>query len=213
MWGLLTFLALAVAASTLVAGHYALVPLVLRSRLSRDERRLLDFGCGAGKNARLLARLMPRLRIAGVDVDAALWTSDASGGRRRVSPRASHRAVVYDGRLLPFRDAAFDSSIAAYVLHHVHAPDLAALLSELRRVTRGRLYVFEDCIETRYERAAFAHHAGPNALARSGVAWRDVFAAAGYRVVETRPIHRWCWPVVNGCASYLVPRMLFVLEG
>jgi hypothetical protein len=44
---------------------------------------------------------------------------------------------------LPFPDGRFGAAIAAHVLEHVQSPQIA--LSELRRVTRGPIYVLTPC--------------------------------------------------------------------
>jgi SAM-dependent methyltransferase len=50
--------------------------------------------------------------------------------------------VLYDGRRMPFRDGAFDACLALYVLHHTQDP--AAVLGEMKRVSRRRLIVVEE---------------------------------------------------------------------
>ena len=50
--------------------------------------------------------------------------------------------VIYDGEHMPFADGAFDTSIAMYVLHHTADP--AAVLREMKRVTRNRLILVEE---------------------------------------------------------------------
>src|SRR4051794_27996066 len=81
--------------------QHRLVPrLVLRHRRP-EERELLDFGSGEGKNAQWLLHLEPSLRITCTDV----------------TDRNRHfETVVYDGGTLPFPDDAFDSTLVSYVL-------------------------------------------------------------------------------------------------
>lgn len=50
--------------------------------------------------------------------------------------------VLYDGARMPFADGAFDVSLAMYVLHHT--PDPAAVLAEMKRVTRRRIILVEE---------------------------------------------------------------------
>jgi SAM-dependent methyltransferase len=50
--------------------------------------------------------------------------------------------VLYDGEHMPFRDGAFDASLAMYVLHHT--PDPATVLAEMKRVSRKRVILVEE---------------------------------------------------------------------
>ena len=57
----------------------------------------------------------------------------------RAATRQGVRMVRFDGRSIPFLDGSFDVSLVSNVLHH--ASDPAALLREVRRVTRKRIIV------------------------------------------------------------------------
>lgn len=155
--------------------------------------RLLDVGCGGGALAASLAAAVPGLHAEGAETH----------------PRGGEPVPVtaYDGRSLPFPDAAFHVVTVADVLHH--DPDPVAVLRECARVA-ARLVVVKD------------HHPGgrlPLAHARiclmdwaantgygvkclydypAAAGWRARFAAAGLCVQEEltslqlypRP-HRW----------------------
>ncbi|OBA59939.1 hypothetical protein A5647_15800 [Mycobacterium sp. 1100029.7] len=92
---------------------------------------VLDFGSGRGHLSALIAR-------AGFDC----YTTDVMDYR---GPDAGHlpfrqMASPVD---VPYADDMFDSAIVKTVLHHVDAPDLIPLLTNLRRVAR-RLIIEED---------------------------------------------------------------------
>jgi SAM-dependent methyltransferase len=198
----LAALAAAIALILLVRAVYLqhrLVPrLVLRHRRP-EERELLDFGCGQGKNAHILKSLAPSLRITGTDV----------------TDRNRHfETVLYDGGTLPFPDDSFDSTLVAYVLHHVPAADQPRLLAEVLRVTRGRVYVFEDSIDTRLDRCLCRQHLGKSDREggfNSQAGWQTAFLAAGFTVEHSQRLHRLTWPFACGCNVYVVPRVFFVL--
>jgi len=83
--------------------------------------RVLDFGAGAGDQARQLQEL--GFDVAAIDIDC--------------SPHLAHRVfpvASYDGRRLPFADAAFDVVMSSNVLEHV--ADLSGTLRELTRVLK-----------------------------------------------------------------------------
>jgi SAM-dependent methyltransferase len=85
--------------------------------------RVLDVGCGS----RPYEHLVAAREYVGLELDTA-----ENRGRGKAD-------LFYDGRTLPFADAAFDAVICNQVLEHVFEPD--AFVGELARVLRrgGRL--------------------------------------------------------------------------
>ena len=84
---------------------------------------VLDVGAGTGAAARA-ARAAGVAQVVAVDAAFGMLTHDPGG----------QVAAVGDVRSLPFRAAAFDASVAAFVLNHLSAP--VEGLAEMRRVTR-----------------------------------------------------------------------------
>lgn len=113
-------------------GRRAVIDAVLDGLAPADERpRILDAGCGSGRNMVELAR---RGRVSGLELAPA---SLEEARRRDVGP-------VLPGSLdepLPFGDSSFDVAVALDVLEHVQ--DDRAALRELARVlvAGGRLVV------------------------------------------------------------------------
>lgn len=110
--------------------------LAVEAVLEARPQRVLEVGCGPGEAAE-------RIGSSGVEVVAL----DSS---KRMVELACARGVdarVGDAQALPFEDASFDGALAAWMLYHVPAPDLA--LSELARVLRpgGRLVVVTNRAE------------------------------------------------------------------
>jgi SAM-dependent methyltransferase len=85
-----------------------------------EAGRVLDVGCGDGRLAEGIRARRPRLDFEGVEV----------------KPRPGTRIPVtgFDGRRLPFADAAFDAALAVDTFHH--ADDADALLTECARAAR-----------------------------------------------------------------------------
>jgi len=101
---------------------YALV-----SRYAAPGARLLDVGCGVGYGAAIVAGTVAE--YVGVDVapDAIAYAQ-----ARHAGPQT--RFATYDGRRLPFGDAAFGVVTTFQVIEHV--ADVEAFVAELDRVAR-----------------------------------------------------------------------------
>ena len=97
----------------------AIAPLLPRSA------RILDVGCGDGLLAEELLRARPDLRIEGVDV--------------LIRDGTPIPVRQFDGKRLPFPDDQFDATMAVDVFHH--AQDPAALLAEMKRVSRDMIVI------------------------------------------------------------------------
>ncbi|MEV6823579.1 class I SAM-dependent methyltransferase [Amycolatopsis sp. NPDC051102] len=91
--------------------------------------RVLDLGCGYGKNARRLTGA--GYRVAGADISA----SAVARARRLVGPEVP--LVAADATELPWPDASFDVALDIGCLHCMPAGDRPAAARELARVLTG----------------------------------------------------------------------------
>lgn len=88
--------------------------------------RVLDLGCGFGKNARVLAEC--GVEVHGLDI------SQAAVARARQLLGGEHGLVVGSADRLPFRSATFDAVMDVGCLHCMHAADRPTAVSEIARV-------------------------------------------------------------------------------
>jgi SAM-dependent methyltransferase len=97
---------------------------------SWDGKRVLDFGCGAGRTLRHLVERAPRAELHGCDVDGPSihWLEKHLSPPLQVFQNAERSP-------LPYRDDAFDLVYALSVFTHITEP-WAEWLLELRRVLR-----------------------------------------------------------------------------
>jgi ubiquinone/menaquinone biosynthesis C-methylase UbiE len=101
---------------------------------------VLDVGCGTGVFASRVREALPRARVWGVDLVAAMLTQ---GGARWRSEPGRLAAVQADSERLPFADGTFDVVTCSNSFHHYPHQDRAVV--EMRRVLRpgGRLLLVD----------------------------------------------------------------------
>ena len=115
--------------------------------------RILDFGCGMGDTSNMLRGMLAQGAGTAADKDEVDITSvDVYRSERWVGGPSTR--VVYDGNLLPFRDAEFDLAVAGQVLHHI--PDNETSTRELCRVATHVLVV-EDLVRRGTGQETFCH--------------------------------------------------------
>lgn len=144
-------------------------------------RRVLDLGAGEGYVAAALRR------------HTAVWTCAADVG---AFAREAGPYIVYDGARLPFANAAFDTTLILFTLHHCITP--AAVLDEAIRVTRSRLLVLESVYRNRLDRfwldlldrrLNHFRHGGRMSVPlafRTPEGWRALFTSHGLVTVTTQ---------------------------
>lgn len=141
--------------------------------LSRQDR-LVEIGSGPGS-------VLVEFRRAGFQVDA-LDVADHSYSET-LAP------TLYDGRVMPYADGAYDTALLLTVLHHVSAPE--ELLREAARVAR-RVVIIEDVYEGAWQRKytkvadsitnlEFLGHPHSN---RSDAEWRETFSRLNLRLLH-----------------------------
>ena len=116
------------------------------AEIDRDGARefsVLDVGAGSGELLRVLARWARgagrRARLVGLELNAR-----ASRGILEESREFSEiSAVRGDALRLPFADGAFDYCMCSLFAHHFRDETLVAVLREMVRVARRRVYVID----------------------------------------------------------------------
>jgi SAM-dependent methyltransferase len=99
------------------------------------NRDVLDFGCGHGMAATVLAR--HGSRVIGFDLSPG-YVQEAH--LRAISNQVAARFVVANGEALPFADESFDAIWGCAILHHLN---LVRASAEIHRVLRpGGVAVF-----------------------------------------------------------------------
>lgn len=111
-------------------------------RYIRDDWRLLDAGCGSGREACRMARLVPRGEVVGIDLAAGMVaTSYRSARAKGLDNTAFIQADV--GDLPDLLDGAFDLAYSLLAHHHYPEPE-AATRAIYRSLRPGGLYAVID---------------------------------------------------------------------
>jgi arsenite methyltransferase len=154
--------------------------LLDRLPLHGDEW-VLDAGCGRGAVLTMVAKLLPRGQVTGLD----LWTRDQSGNspaatrRNLAAEGVRDRCEIRTGNLLamPFPDDTFDLVVSSMAIHNIDERDLRhhdrrfQALDEVLRVLRpgGRLLI------TDFWSATYARHLrerGVEGVEQRALGWR-----------------------------------------
>jgi SAM-dependent methyltransferase len=109
-----------------------LYPINWLTRWIKGER-IVDLGCNFGWNSGFYKIYSTAKHyVVGVDLDMD-FVKKARGWL--------DEAVCADVRYLPFRDKAFNNSIAIEVLEHLPSEDAVKMISEGKRVTDGDMFL------------------------------------------------------------------------
>jgi SAM-dependent methyltransferase len=114
----------------------------LKAKTARDlagptPRRILEYGCGTGRNIPRIAARFPGAVVTGCDV-----SEKSLGVARRANPGV---AFFPAGAKAGAPREPFDLVVVANVLHHVPPPERSGVMAEIRSVLSpgGSLVVFE----------------------------------------------------------------------
>jgi arsenite methyltransferase len=130
-------------------GKFVVWAELLHALPLRGAEHVLDMGCGRGAVLGMVAKLVPRGRVVGLD----LWRSRDQSGN---SPEAAWRNLDTEGvrnccelqtgdmRTMPFPDSAFDLVVSSLAIHNIRGSQgRSRAIDEAVRVLRpgGRLLI------------------------------------------------------------------------
>lgn len=137
---------------------------LLAPAIGGDDQTVLEVGCGPGGNLEWLEeRGVPSY---GLDLSGAMLQA----ARRR----GSTRLVQGDASAMAFASEAFDTVITVTVLQHNDDAAARSILTELARVAKSRLHLFEDT-------GSFALHDRASHWLRKPDWYRAELGRLGYR--------------------------------
>jgi ubiquinone/menaquinone biosynthesis C-methylase UbiE len=163
-------------------GVRAVKPLMLEQMRLHRGQRVLEVGCGAGDDVRMIARRVgPSGHVLGIDT-SPLVVAEAT--RRSLDRNLPVEFRVGDVLGIELPDAAVDRCRAERLLMHAHG-EPAAMVGELTRVLRptGRLVAFE-------------------------LDWDTLAIDGAERELTRRIVRSYSDGVANGCVGRTLPRLL-----
>ena len=181
------------------------------ARLGHSVRQILDYGCGDGANAPLLAARFVAERVLGVDVSA----ESIAVARQTNSSRGLHFLCTVEWT----PDATIDLTFTNGVFHHVPPAERTACLGMIRRALRpDGLFAFWENNPwnpgTQYVMSRFAFD--EHAIKISPKEAKRLLSNAGFKILRTdslfyfprqvsflRPAEAWLRPLPLG-GQYLV---------
>lgn len=145
-----------------MASHYGL----------GEEATILDIGCGKGFLLYEFSRILPRARIAGLDISEYAIS--------HAKPEVRPNLRVGSATDLPFEDGTFDLVISINTLHNLRNFELWSALREINRVARGNRYLTVESYRTEREKVNLLYW---QLTCRSFYAveeWEWIFEQVGY---------------------------------
>ena len=165
--------------------------IIARIRAEFEDRalKILDVGCGTGVFAARIREALPRAKVWGVDLVAAML----AGGRSRWRAHRGHVAPVQgDSERLPFATGTFDVVTCANSFHHY--PHQERAVEEMHRVLKpgGRLILVDGSRDSAWGWLIYdvcVAGVEGDVLHASARRVRELFAGCGF--VETvQKVHR-----------------------
>ena len=102
-----------------------------------SNSKVLDIGCGKGFLLFEMIKLIPNLKIYGLDISKYAIANSKS--------EISDKLIIGNANNLPFEDNYFDLVISINTLHCLKCPDLERSLIEMQRVSKKYKYL---CVES-----------------------------------------------------------------
>lgn len=193
-----------------VSGRHAAAVIgeLAREAPGTDAGLIADLGCGRGTTTRLLAELLPRAKVIGADLSAALLTA----AMQRMTGTGRATLVRADFHQLPFLNHSCNLVVAAFCLYHARSPE--SVITEIARclVAGGTAIIavksadsyreldqlvarsgLDPAAETRPSLYQAAHSGNIESLAAASLDVRQV-------IHET---HRFVFPAFADVAEYL----------
>jgi ubiquinone/menaquinone biosynthesis C-methylase UbiE len=137
-----------------------------------SESSVLDVGCAKGFMLYDFQKIIPSIRVAGVDISEYAIAN--------VIPSVKPFTLVYNAKELPFASKSFDLVISITTLHNLPLEECKQAIREVQRVSRKHAFITLDSWHNETERDRMEKW---NLTARTYMSvedWKKLFAEVGY---------------------------------
>jgi len=138
-----------------------------------DSSSILDVGCAKGFMLYDFAKLLPGIKLAGIDISN--YAIDNS--LEEVKPYLR----VGNAKKLPYPDKSFDLVISINTVHNLPLKDCKAAIREIQRVSRKHAFITVDAYRNKEEKKRMEDW-NLTALTYMSVGeWKKLFREVGYK--------------------------------
>ena len=147
-------------------------------RYFRDYYRLaedvcvLDVGCAKGFMLHDFTLLMPKLRVAGLDISPYAYD--------HAMPDVKPFISIENCKELPYPDKSFDLVISINTVHNLQLDECKQAIREIQRVSRVHAYLVVDAWRTEEEQERLYKWVVTCQTAMHVDDWKKLFAEVGY---------------------------------
>ena len=139
----------------------------------KNDAKILDIGCGKGYLLFDLMKLLPDLKLYGLDVSEYAVKNSKEEIKEKIT--------VGNATNLPFKDDYFDLVISINTLHCLEAQDLYKALKEMERVGKKDKYLCVESYRNEVEKANLLYWQVSCEAFNTPKEWKWWFELTGYK--------------------------------
>ena len=137
-----------------------------------SKSSILDVGCGKGFMLYDLSKLIPGIKLRGIDIsEYAIKNS---------KPEIKKMLQVGNANKLPFQDNSFDVVISINTVHNLEPEECSKALSEINRVSKNFSYIIVDAYGNDLEKKQMLAWNLTAKTIMSKEEWKVFFDKSGY---------------------------------
>jgi SAM-dependent methyltransferase len=139
----------------------------------KKNAEVLDVGCAKGFMMHDFKKLMPKMRIKGLDISSYAYDSAISDMKPFI--------VVGNAKKLPFKDKHFDLVISINTVDHLSLEECKKAIKEIQRVTKKDAFISVNAWRTEKEKEKLLKW---NVTAMTNMhvnEWKRLFREVGYK--------------------------------
>jgi SAM-dependent methyltransferase len=133
---------------------------------------VLDVGCGKGFMMYDMAKIIPGIKIRGIDISKYAIENTIE----EMTPFVQ----LADAKALPFEDNSFDVVISINTVHNLDRVDCGIALQEIERVSRGKSFITVDAYHNEKEKEAMLSWNLTGKTIMHVDEWKEFFNEVGY---------------------------------